>query len=642
MQEFNVQLTNEHLSRISKVKNFAALNEIIWNSIDADADNIYITFSYDNPIDPSKVTKITVNDDGIGIDISKIEAVLKPYGKSEKNYSNRSLKGRLYHGKLGEGRYTYFSLGSGIKWFSRFSDNKVIKIYRIDFESDSVKVKYSTPEVLNNQTTGLEVIISNINEDTAYDFSNLANVETSIIKEFAPYFFAYKNMNIFINGKKVDFNTNISKIKQYDFTYAEKDIKLEIVQWKSIKSNEVFYCGKGNVVYFHDKPDIFSNACSIYIESIIFDEMKLNGEIELLSFEKLEKEISDFIINSFNSFKNENEVAINQAFFEDLKKQDIYPYMEEPTSFEEQEQKKIFDVVALQINKVAPKINNANKTTKKLTYNLINEAIKTNPSSLKKILGEVFKLSKEEQDDFANLLDETSMAAIVSTMKEVKDRLYFLDELNVLVYDEAGKHVKERTQFQKLLLSQLWIFGDKYKYGVDDVSLRNVLKKYIEELGLPDIELTQEDYDNEDYNKIPDIVLWRNNKFGNVYENLVVEIKRPTKVLGSTEMDQIKKYALAISKDGRFSKENCKWRFILIGKDIDDYIKNELSSTRSGFIEYPTYTIEIITWGELITNNKLKYEYFREKSRINPENGKVMDSLQDRWKALLGDKAPTV
>lgn len=102
-----VKLTPDHMKRVSQTKPVVALCELIWNSLDADATDIYIQFSknvlggYD---------KIIVKDNGTGITVSQIKNYLGYIGNSWKTKRNTTESGRPIHGKKGEGRFKAFRL----------------------------------------------------------------------------------------------------------------------------------------------------------------------------------------------------------------------------------------------------------------------------------------------------------------------------------------------------------------------------------------------------------------------------------------------------------------------------------------------------------------------------------------------------
>ena len=81
-------------------------------------------------------------------------------------------------------------------------------------------------------------------------------------------------------------------------------------------------------------------------------------------------------------------------------------------------------------------------------------------------------------------------------------------EIDILKPD-LNKNVLERKHLHKIIAKETWLFGDEYTYGVDDVSLKNVLKANLQYIGRSDFEEIVNSEDNEELNEIPDVCLWR-------------------------------------------------------------------------------------------------------------------------------------
>lgn len=632
-KEFKTKLAEEHIARVGNVSPQSALNEIIWNSLDADSTSINITLQYSQKEDKVFIEKIVVSDDGHGLSEDNMIEALGEFGKSSKTFSTRSPAGRLYHGKLGEGRYTYFSIGNDVVWTTKYKNKSALFEADIKFERNGqVTIGDS---LLTYGNSGLSVSIGNLNEDAALFLSDIEAIRNSIVKEFSPYLFAFPQIEIRLNDEKISFDDYIQYKDSFSYSLCNYQFNIWIIEWKNLKSAEIYWLSDGKTALFHEYDKrIFSNI-SVYICSSFFDEMKAKGELDIVKLKDIWIDIDKFIEKSLNVFKSLHLSDENKKFIDNLKNKGIYPYGE-TVSLEEETNKKIFDVVALKINEISPKINTANKETQKLTYSLIKTTIEEKPSSLMKILSEVYKLTEEEKSIFAELLEKVSLSSMISTMNEVKDRLSFIEEVDKLVYSDSGKSVKERTQFQPLLLSQIWLFGEKYKYGADDINIRNILKQHVKLLGRDDIYLTEEDKKNTDFNKIPDILLWNTVCEGEeMFDSLVVEIKRPTKVIGEDELRQIKHYRQTIVSDPRFINGKHKWKFMLIGKEIDDYVRKEIDTSNNRVFEDSNSIIEVKTWASLLDDARLRYNYFKEKLGLSFKESDVTKSLDERWNLIF-------
>ena len=117
------------------------------------------------------------------------------------------------------------------------------------------------------------------------------------------------------------------------------------------------------------------------------------------------------------------------------KEEDIYPYEGPPKNVMEETERQMFDVVAVSLDSYVSDFKDEKPKAKKLTFNLLPYALESNPSSTQFILTEVVGLAKDKQDEFAALLQKTSLIAMINASKIVTDRLDFLKGLEYLLYD---------------------------------------------------------------------------------------------------------------------------------------------------------------------------------------------------------------
>ncbi len=101
------------------IKNpFDAVNEFIWNSIDAKAKNIHIKIKNDSKY----IKSLEIDDDGEGINREKLEKDL--FGRF--NVSSKSdIKEDIHslpRGKNGFGRFSFIKFASEAKWITTYTD----------------------------------------------------------------------------------------------------------------------------------------------------------------------------------------------------------------------------------------------------------------------------------------------------------------------------------------------------------------------------------------------------------------------------------------------------------------------------------------------------------------------------------------
>lgn len=658
-KSINVQMTEEHFERSIKGTPRDAIKELIWNACDADAKKIDISFKYDGLAGEENISEIFVKDDGHGIPFDKVEEFFGNYGRSQKTYSDKSPAGRVYHGKYGQGRYKSLALGNFVEWETTFLDkNKILSTYVIQITSGSrMDVKYSNDVVNDNgNSTGTVVHIQGIPEEKLPQISKLEDT-TEIVPEllstFAPYLLAHPEITIVYNGVELKPEKQIEIKSEKELLFENEDktcikAKAVFIKWKQSHYNKLYICDSTGVVY-EEKDNTLLNRIetSIYLMSDYFEQLHKQNILTLGGanpvFAYFEDEAKKYI----------KELLTKQAAQEasdeigKIKEEGVYPYKGEPEDEINRAERNVFDVLAVEVNKAVPQLRTAKSETKKLTYHLIKEAINTNPTSIKTILTEVFNLSKEQQDELAELLTHTHLTEIIDVAKTVSDRLQFIYVLEQMVYnDSIGKPIKERSQFHKILLKELWIFGEKYTIGTSDQSLKNVLIEHIKSLGRDELIPNIPAEAVNDLNRIPDICLFKQICPGyQQYENLVIELKRPTKTLTKTEIDQIEDYAFKVSDNPLFDKTSTKWHFILLGQDFNKYVESRLNNRTEGAGNLynstdGSYSISVFKWATIIQENKFKYEFLRQKLNyeLQSDSDFAVDYLLRKHNELFPEK----
>lgn len=589
----NVEITQEHFDRSIKGSPKEAVKELIWNACDADAKNIEVSFDYDGIAGAESVSDIYVKDDGHGIAIDRIEEYFGKYGRSQKTYSDKSPGGRIYHGKLGQGRYKSLAAGNFLDWDSVFRDESGTLLHcEIHINSASrMNISYSeTADKAEAEHTGTIVHIHGIPDEKIGFITKMAEpMETipDLLATFAPYLLAYTDITIKYNDVTVDPAQQIKSQENQELVYEEdgkESIKarLSAITWKEAQFNKLYICGSSGVVYAEmDYTPLKRTSTSLYLMGDLFEQMHRDNTLAMGNtnpayayFEEEAKKFARALVGE----QEEEDAAVEIAR---IKEEGIYPYDGEPEDDMKKAERDVFDVFAVQVNRAVPQLKSSSRQTKKLTYRLMREAINTNPASIKTILTEVFNLTQQQQDDLAELLTHTSLPDIIDTAKTVSDRLVFLQVLEEMVYkDSVGKAIKERTQFHKVLLKELWIFGEKYTLGTSDQSLRNLLKAHLNCLGRDELTPEIPPEAVEDLTRIPDLCLFQQicPSYEN-FEHLVIELKRPTLTLTLKEMDQIRDYALTVAENPMFDKTRTKWHFVLLGQRLDQHVQRVLTQT---------------------------------------------------------------
>src|SRR5216684_2517564 len=94
-----VGIAEDAIEQIAKVALDRAIEELIWNALDAEATKVEVVF-HDNALEG--IEKVVVADNGHGIPYEQAESIFKQIGGSPKKTRRRSPNlDRPYHGKEG-------------------------------------------------------------------------------------------------------------------------------------------------------------------------------------------------------------------------------------------------------------------------------------------------------------------------------------------------------------------------------------------------------------------------------------------------------------------------------------------------------------------------------------------------------------
>jgi hypothetical protein len=261
---------------------------------------------------------------------------------------------------------------------------------------------------------------------------------------------------------------------------------------------------------------------------------------------------------------------------------------------------------------------------------------------LQTILKEVLDLPIKQQKELATLLQETTLSAIITTAKTVADRLKFIAALESIVFNpETKARLKERSQLHKILAENTWVFGEEYNLWVSDKDLKRVLEKHKELLD-PNIAIDEPVKVIGKTRGIIDLMFSRvaRRHRANDIEHMVVELKAPKVKIGSEEIVQAKKYAIAVSSDERFSTvPGIRWHFWIVSNDYDQYARSEIDNgpdpDRRLISRGPILTVGVKTWGELIEENRARLQFFQEQLQHTADESSAIRYLQEKHSNFL-------
>lgn len=644
----DIGVERDHIESLTKATGLTAISELIWNSLDADATEVNIEYKSTTL---GGYEYLIIKDNGHGLTYDKAQEVFSRLGGSEKKNKTLSPNGRQLHGKEGKGRYKSLALGDLVTFTSTYRENGAIYNFSATIDinklsstelSDLVQIKPEKSEI------GFKIEITNVNLKNTADAVKIEN-RRELEEKFASYWISYPDFKIFFNGNVLEFDSLIKNTEQTEFKLDIENLIysfiVKIIEWNFDNKRKTYLCNTKGIPFKETSLGIRSSfPISIFIQSAYIEKLRRENVLDLNELDEnvviVHNDAKKFARDYVRRRLHEN----SKEFITELKQKGLYPYKEPAENILEETKRQVFDIVALQINEHLPAFTEQDDRSKKLTLSLISESLENDSKNLRKILNEVVEMPKEKRDELVELLENTSLSSMIDTMTEIKNRLNFLIGLEQIIYEnDLNKNFLERKHLHKIIVKETWIFGDEYTYGVDDVSLKNVLRAYLKDcLNRENFEEVLDSKDNDDLNKIPDVCLWQQYSLGNAgYENLVIELKKPKLDAGFDEKTQIESYATRVANDNRFPKEKTRWKFVLITKAIKPEIIPLLKqkNRKYGHVsEGDNFDVFILTWGDIIAEAKIRHTYIKEKLNMNLlDNESGLNYIKSKYSEYLPD-----
>lgn len=649
VKTIKVGIESDAIEKYAKVTADQALEELLWNAIDAEASRIEVIL-HRQELDG--INKIVIEDDGHGISVDDAEKIFGNIGGSLKRLKRRSPKlDRPYHGKEGKGRYKAFKLGRHIEWHSRTLTNGSVTTFSVALDASNLKAAKIGSPVACNGIPGCQVII----DDLHIAVSGLDNESqlANIAHRLAPYLMANPGIRIVYDGETLDYGAAISRNELITVTddgnedEASLTFELRILEWSRPRKGSLFWCD-GHGVCIDETPLEIKGVRFPYSAYILADqvsELYEKGGFALGDMSHEVRRFKELAREKLRDYFRQRQVEEAKYVADRIRDEGIYPYSQGPRTPVEKAEQQVFDICAATVHEYLPQFDKADKGSRQFTYRLLREALESSPSNLSHILKEVLKLSKEQQEDLVHLLGKTSLGAIIHSAKTVADRLTFINGLEQILHDQKiRKHLKERVQLHRILVEELWLFGDEYTLGGDDVTLKTVLHEHREILGVPPLE-GQDAASVNDLDDVPDLILWRQYVRGNGdrFEHLVIELKRPTVNISQTEIGQVKRYASKVLANRHFDKDKTHWTFIALSDGVAADAKDDVTQRDRdlGHVTRGTYhDVWVLTWSQVIQAAKIRLNWIQARLQFEvADNSEGMQYLRDRFSHLLPEAA---
>lgn len=609
---------------------FVAFCELINNSIQAKAKNIWIDIEYVDVADvnPLIVKKIIIKDDGCGIHNDELECKILNIGTANKN------------GGKGIGRFAAFQIGQTIKIETIGYSNKdkkfssaVIPLQVGSFCGDVNEVNINTTEEIlqGEHETYYKVTIMDLYDPAMEDTKRKSKIAHKLLKEninnslFERYPIKIFNeeIKIHINGKMLlpsDFIVGkpIEMVQEYiDKKGTEHKVHFNFIRVNTLDKIKIFLTILNSGIQtiatgFEYRAEWLSPKIGgwfVYIQCDTIDS-DMYRNIDLDSMDEDVRHYKSFIKDKLTDFfKAENKGF--DDFTKRLQEDKYYPYREKSSS---KSKVMVFDKLAFLIEEEYNILDEKNKL-REIIYPLIDRVISN--GELDQVLNNILKLNNGMISQFSALLERAELSNIIEFTDKVSIKLRDIDCLEKLVCSEISKHVKERKELHKFLENKLWIFDEKYNGSTKLLSDKN-LEKNLKTLRDDCLTYKASAQDNniisvdKSIKSITDLFMYSEKIIdAKKREVLVVELKAPRVKIGTKELGQVMKYATEIAKSP-ITPTNVKFKILLVSSEINEDAAFAITGKDDNpYIYFTSKNVEIwvIKWADIleITKRKLKY-----------------------------------
>lgn len=642
-----MELRSDSIKRAGLPKDYKeVIKQYLWNAIEAGATEIDIQFATYNDELPS-LESFIIKDNGEGINFEE-------RGDTFGSFLHSSKTSRLTSGGKGKGRMSFLTVAGKAIWKTTYKNKLDGKnyFYTITIEDgDQDNFDPTKPQIVESET-GTEVDFRLLGNKFNADDLRSEKFEQYFALEFGWYLgiFQRSKVTIRLNGEALDYEKYVHDAEErvIEITPAEKGksikFNVEFVEWgDKIGTESSVYLLEPQKGFIAKTPTGFNQqggraygfVHSVYVTSPYFDNFELkhsaseNSALQLDGvkinqsddvYKGMMKELKSFISERKKKFlSNESENIIERFRVNKT----LPKFAEGPLGDKERED---FYGVVKGVYKAAPTfLNGLKHEHEKSILGFIQLTLKTDEREhILDIVGDVVDLSPEERANLAGLLKSAKLSGVIKLLNILKSRYTVIELLKVLVYVNT-RSATERGQLQKAVEENCWLFGEEYNLIAADKSFKQLESDYLNFIKA-DSKDTAEESDRR-----PDAFIARSKAVstgitGSVQKkvNLIIELKRPSVIIGNEQYRQIEDYRNILRKNPRYKSETREWHLYVIGNDLTQDIREKRNAqqmeNRPFLVNHEgSFYIYAITWAEVFDSFDARHDHFLQDIGLDRE-----------------------
>lgn len=340
-REIFVQARPDHISDMARSTPLSALEELVWNALDADAREVKIDI-IESPL--GGIDSIRVSDDGTGIDVSNMDETFGSLGGSWKRSQAFTASGtRRLHGAKGCGRFKAFALGEHVEWRTT--------VWRGDrLESAIISGSASRPGVFEvsgaapGPGAGTEVFITDIRA-AAIPLNDAESTIQALAAKLAIYLKSYPQARVYFSGIPVTPVIMQKSSTVYPIRLEDgSSVTLEVIDWrrKFPGAGRIVFASRDGFALHETSSGIRAGADWSFTAYLVADRFAALAEENSLVMEELNPEVAAYLAAARSTLKTHFQVLAAQQDHERVRRwvsEGIYPFAIDDAS----ERRRAFD-----------------------------------------------------------------------------------------------------------------------------------------------------------------------------------------------------------------------------------------------------------------------------------------------------------
>jgi hypothetical protein len=659
MKKHTAKITSKSIEQSGLPSDFKkAIAEYIWNGFDANASIVEL---YIDANAVGYINSFSISDNGFGINLGRID---ETFGQFMDSHKTKTFdQNGFVKGKAGKGRFSFTNFCNKAIWETTFEskESDFLK-YNITIEKGKLQDFQTSDKIVSNsQKTGTIVHFKLFHSLTG-DLLESEEFINFLASEFGWFLFLNKESDykIKINGKEIDYWSIIGDFREFDKIIIGQTFHISYIRWnKNIGDKYYYYFLNKEQKEVERKHTSFNNKAvdfhhSVYILSEYFNNFQFtksdqptlgligNNQSDV-TFRNLILLLNDFIAQEEKQFIRDKKA---EKLIDDYNTKKIFP--EFKNNSYDQIRKKDLENVVREIYCVQPKIFQGLKQTQSKTLvGFLNLLLDTEQrENILEILENITDLSDDERKELADTLKKTKISSIVELVNLLESRFNVVNVIKQMVF-ELEKFTNERDHIQKAVENNYWLFGEQYHLVSADKNFEISLNNYLDFIDTG--KKNNEKLKSKEKLKRPDIFIARqaekadpNSDQYTIEENILVELKRPSVVIGKEQFDQIEEYIRFIINEPKFISELRIWKLILVGKKVDDWIKDKYESNKGKGKRFlveaiRNYEIYAMTWDDLFKVFEIRHKHLINKLEFK---NSVIENLESKG-IYLDKEKPT-